>query len=81
MINIAHDIDWSESPESANYEDLERRFLMIQLEPFDDSVPETIPNPSITMDNLDPFRLTTSYFPAVSRRVGEYRPSGDCRDK
>jgi predicted acylesterase/phospholipase RssA len=63
-INIAHDIDWSGKPAAATYEDRERRYMMIHVEPFTGASPETIPNAAITLD-VNPLELIKRYFPAI----------------
>jgi len=63
-INLAHDIDWANTPQAQAYDDADRRFLMIHVEPFDDSPPETIPNPQLTLD-VNPLTLAGKYFPSI----------------
>jgi predicted acylesterase/phospholipase RssA len=63
-INIAHDIDWAPTPAAANYDDVDRRFLIIHTEPFDDSAREVTPNATTTLD-LNPLVLAEKLFPAI----------------
>ena len=63
-INIAHDIDWAETEEAKQYADIDRRFLMIHVEPFDNSPPEVIPGNQPTLD-VNPLALAQKYFPAI----------------
>jgi Patatin-like phospholipase len=62
-IDIAHQIDWH-GPGSEAYDDVDRRFLMIHVAPFENSPPETIPSAPVTLD-VNPLTLAGKYFPAI----------------
>jgi predicted acylesterase/phospholipase RssA len=59
-INIAHHIDWG----TEAFDDADRRFLMIHVEPFDATPPETIPGAQVTLD-VNPLTLAGKFFPAI----------------
>ncbi len=64
-INIAHDIDWFDpAPPGVNYDDGDRRFMMIHTEPFVDSAPEVMPDAPKILD-VNPLELAGRYFPAI----------------
>jgi len=63
-INIAHDIDWSGKDEAAHFADVDRRFMMIHVEPFVGSAPAQPKRPEKTLD-VNPLELIKNYFPSV----------------